>query len=176
MTAVTSTQLPGNGRPGRDTPPQVPSIPLSPELPPHLQDQSIGALVRDATTHLSTLIRSEVELAKAEVVAEVRKAVKGSVFFVIALTILLFSLFFVFIAIGEVLDIWLPRWAAFVIVVVAMFLGAGLFAFLGYRRVRSIRKPERTISTLQDAVHLTRRNGSENGTDGDGSHGPSAAG
>lgn len=160
MTAVTSTQSTGNGRQGPiGPPPQVPAIPLSPERHADPQDQSIGALVRDASTHLSTLIRSEVELAKAEVVSEVRKGVKGSVYFVIALTILLFSLFFLFLTIGEVLDIWLPRWASFAIVFGAMLLGAALFALLGYRRVRSIRKPERTISSLQDAVHLTRRNG-----------------
>jgi len=157
MTAVTSTQSTGNGLP------QVPSIPLSPEPPVNYHDQSIGALVREASTHLSTLIRSEVELARAEVVSEVRKAVKGSVYFVIALTILLFSLFFLFLTVGELLDIWLPRPAAFAIVFALMLVTAGLFGLLGYRRVRSIRKPERTISSLQDAVHLTRRDG--NGAD-----------
>lgn len=148
MTAVTSTQSP-----------QVPSIPLSPEPPVSHQDQSIGALVREASTHLSTLIRSEVELARSEVVSEIRKAVQGSVYFIIALTILLFSLFFLFLALGEVLDIWLPRSAAFGIVFGAMLLAAGLCALLGYLRVRSIRKPERTISSLQEAVNLTRRDG-----------------
>jgi uncharacterized membrane protein YqjE len=159
MTAVTSTQSTGDGRLGADTAPQVPSIPLSPEPSGYYSDQSLGGLVREATTHLSTLFRSEVELAKIEVVSEVRKGVKGSLYFIIALTILLFSLFFLFLTIGEVLDIWLPRSAAFAIVFVLMLTGAGLCALLGYRRVRSIRKPERTISSLQEAVHLTRRSG-----------------
>jgi uncharacterized membrane protein YqjE len=160
MTAVTSTQSTGDGRRGgADTAPQVPSIPLSPEPSGYYSDQSIGGLVREATTHLSTLFRSEVELAKIEVVSEVRKGIKGSLYFLIALTILLFSLFFLFLTIGEVLDIWLPRSAAFAIVFLLMLIGAGACALLGYRRVRSIRKPERTISSLQEAVHLTRRNG-----------------
>ena len=138
---------------------EVPSIPLSPDRPPGPAEQSIGYLVRQASTHLSTLIRSEVELARAEVVAEIRKGVRGSVYFVVALSILIFSLFFLFFAVGEVLDVWLPRWAAFAIVFGLMLLAAGLFVLLGYRRVRSIRRPERTISSLHDAVHLTRRNG-----------------
>ncbi|HEY3262915.1 MAG TPA: phage holin family protein [Pseudonocardiaceae bacterium] len=154
MTAVTSTQ-----------PPRVPAIPLSPEPPINHHDQSIGALVREASTHLSTLVRSEVELAKAEVVSEVRKGVKGSVYFVIALAVLLFSLFFLFLTIAEVLDIWLPRSAAFAIVFGLMLVAAGLFGLLGYRRVRSIRKPERTISSLHEAMQITRRNGDER--DGD---------
>lgn len=154
MAAVTSTQP-------RQAPPRVPSIPLSPDLPPSPTEQSIGNLVRDASAQLSTLLRAEVELAKSEVVSEVRKGLKGSVYFIVALTILLFSLFFAFLALGEVLDIWLPRSAAFGIVFLAMLLGAGLFAFLGYRRLRSIRKPERTINSLQETVHLTRRNGDD---------------
>jgi hypothetical protein len=160
MTAVTSTQSTGSGRRGgADEPPPVPSIPLSPEPPPYLQDQSIGGLVMQASTHLSTLVRSEIELARSEIVAEIRKGVRGSVYFVIALTILLFSLFFVFLALGEVLDIWLPRSAAFGIVVGVMLLAAALFGLLGYRRMRSIRKPERTINSLHEAAQLARRNG-----------------
>ncbi len=168
MAAVTSTQdVTGNGR---HLPPQVPSIPLSPDRPAPAHDQSIGNLVRDASAQLSTLVRAEVELAKAEVVSEVRKGLKGSVYFIIALTILLFSLFFLFLALGEVIDIWLPRSAAFGIVFAVMLLGAGLFALLGYRRVRSIRKPERTINSLQEAVQLTRRNGDDSADRDDRDH------
>lgn len=156
MTAVTSTQP-------RQAPPRVPSIPLSPDLPPAPHDQSIGNLVRDASAQVSTLLRAELELARAEITSEVRKGIKGSVYFVIALAILLFSLFFAFIAVGEVLDLWLPRSAAFGIVFGVMLLSAAFFALLGYRRVRSLRKPERTISTLQDTVQLTRRNGAHAG-------------
>lgn len=158
MTAVTSIP-----------PPQVPSIPLSPELPVNHQDQSIGSLVREASIHLSTLVRSEVELAKAEVVSEVRKGVKGSIFFAVALTIALFSFFFLFMALAEVLDAFVPRmsrWGAYSTVWGLMLLTAALFVLLGIRRVRSIRKPERTISSLQDAMHLARRNGAEHLADG----------
>lgn len=157
MTAVTSTQRTG-------VPPQVPSIPLSPERPTPPQDQSIGHLVKDATAHLSTLVRSEVELAKSEVVSEARKALKGSVFFLAALTVALFSLFFLFFAIAETLDVWLPRWAAFTIVFVAMLLAAGGLGLLGWRRMKSIQKPERTINSLQETAQLARR---RNGDDHD---------
>jgi uncharacterized membrane protein YqjE len=159
MTAVTSTQQFGNGRSRQAA--DVPSIPLSPDHPTGPADQSIGHLVRDASTHLSTLVRSEVELAKAEVVAEIRKGVRGSIYFVVALSILVFSLFFLFLAIGEVLDIWLPRSAAFGIVFVLMLLAAALFGLLGYLRVRSIRPPERTISSVRDTAALARRRSAE---------------
>jgi hypothetical protein len=92
------------------------------------------------------------------VTAEVRKGVKGSIFFVLALTILLFSLFFLFIAVAEVLAIWLPQWAGFSIVFGLMLVASGGCALLGLRRMRSIRKPERTISTVRETgAALARR-------------------
>jgi uncharacterized membrane protein YqjE len=148
---------------GAEVPPVLPSIPLAPEPVRSPGDQSIGALVRDATAHVSTLVRAEVELARAEVTAEVKKGVQGSVFFIIALVILLFSLFFAFFALGELLALWLRRPAAFAIVFGIMLLATALFALLGYLRVRKIRKPERTISTLKESAQvLTHR-----GRDGD---------
>jgi putative superfamily III holin-X len=159
MTAVTSTQQSGNGHGGGPGPAsgEVPSIPLSPDLPADRADQSIGYLVREASTHLSTLFRSEVELAKAEVATEIRKGVRGSVYFIVALSILVFSLFFLFFTVAEILAIWLPRSAAFGIVFVLMLLSTMLFALLGYLRMRSIRKPERTINSVRDTAALAKR-------------------
>lgn len=134
----------------------------------------MGDLVRDATRHFSTLIRSEVELAKSELAAEVRKGVKGSVMFVVALAILVFSLFFLFIAVGELLAVWMPRWAAFGIVFVLMVLTAAGFALFGWRRVRSIQKPDRTIRSVRDtgAALAHRRDGQQPEPLPDPEHGP----
>lgn len=154
-----STQPSGNGKHAfrdGDLPGSVPSIPLSPER--GLGDEtSVGNLVRDATTHLSALMRSELELAKAEIADEVKKATRGGIFFSIAGTVALFSLFIGFIALGEVFDIWLPRSAAFGIDFLLMLIVAGIFAWLGINRVKAIRKPERTISSLQETAQLAKR-------------------
>jgi hypothetical protein len=107
--------------------------------------------VRDASQQISTLVRAEVELAKTEIKGEVKKGVQGSVFFVLALTVLLFSSFFFFFFLAELLSEWLPRWAGFGIVFLLMFVGAVLFAFLGYLRVKKIRAPEKTITSLKQA-------------------------
>lgn len=167
MSPVTSRQPPSNGRHAKpDAPSGVRSLPLSPDPPRHHADASLGELVREAATHFSVLFRSEVELAKAEVTAEVRKGVKGSIFFVIALTILIFSLFFLFIALAQVLAIWLAQWAAFSIIFGLMVVTAAGFALVGWRRVRSIRKPERTISTVRDTgAVLTRRRSRQHAID-----------
>jgi uncharacterized membrane protein YqjE len=150
MSHVSSTQ-PRHGRHAKPEPPPAErSVPLSPVTFPQLADASLGELIREAATHFSTLFRSEVELAKAEVTAEVRKGVRGSLYFIIALAIVLFSLFFLFVTIAEVLAIWLPQWAGFGIVFALMLAAAATAALLGWRRVRAIRKPERTISTVRE--------------------------
>ncbi|MGH3491709.1 MAG: phage holin family protein [Sciscionella sp.] len=142
--------------------PAVPSIPLVDEGPygPRAAqdgDASIGALVRDASTHLSTLVRAEVELARSEVVGEVKKGVKGSLFFIVALTVVLFSLFFGFITLAEGIHaLGLPSWAAFGIVFVFMLLLAAGLGLIGYRKVRKIRAPERTISSVRDTATALR--------------------
>ncbi|WP_114454327.1 phage holin family protein [Halopolyspora algeriensis] len=138
------------------------SIPLSEEGTGAGSEQSIGTLAKDATTHLSTLVRAELELAKAELAGEVRKGVKGSVYFVLALTVLAFSTFFLFFTLAEGLaQLGLWRWAAFGIVFLVMLLTAGVLGFLGYRRVRKIRAPERTIASLKDTKQLTHRHSQE---------------
>jgi uncharacterized membrane protein YqjE len=129
----------------------VPYIPLS-RPDDKGGDQSIGALVKDATQHLSTLVRAEVELAKSEVVGEARKAVKGSIFFVIALVVALYSSFFFFFFLGELLSEWLQRWAAFGIVFALMLVVAALFGLLGYKRFKKIKAPERTIDSMRDTA------------------------
>jgi uncharacterized membrane protein YqjE len=143
-----------NSSSGADVPPVLPSIPLAPEPVRAAADQSIGGLVKEATSQISTLVRAEVELAKAEMTAEVKKGVQGSVFFVIALTVVLFSLFFGFFALAELLALWLVRPAAFAIVFAGMLLFAGLCGLIGFLRVRKIRKPERTISSLKESAQV----------------------
>jgi hypothetical protein len=137
----------GNGQDsGRNR--TITSIPLS-EVDT-TANASIGDLVRDAAEQMSTLVRAEVALAKAEVTGEVRKGLQGSVYFIVALTILLFSTFFFFFFLAELLDLWLYRWAAFLVVFGLMIVAAGVFAFLGYRKVRKLRAPEKTIESLKE--------------------------
>lgn len=136
---------------GNGVPNTISSIPLTDVDARTPGRASIGNLVKDATTQVSTLVRAEVALAKAEVTGEVKKGLQGSVFFIVALTVLLFSSFFFFFFAAELLDVWLYRWASFLIVFVFMVLVAGLFGFLGYRRVKKLRKPEKTIDSLKQA-------------------------
>ena len=132
-------------------PSTVTSIPLA---DPHAMpaDPSIGALVKDATTQVSTLVRAEVELAKAEITRDVKKGLTGSVFFILALVVLLYSTFFMFFFLAELLDNWLWRWAAFLAVFILMLVVTAVFALLGYLKVRRIRGPQQTIESVKETT------------------------
>ncbi|MEV6068654.1 phage holin family protein [Nocardia sp. NPDC052001] len=137
----------GNGRNG-DRTRTITSIPLS-DVDTH-ESATIGSLVRDATEQMSTLVRAEVALAKAEVTGEVKKGLQGSVFFIAALTVLLFSSFFFFFFLAELLDVWVYRWLAFLIVFLLMIVATAALALFGYLKVRKLRAPEKTIESLKE--------------------------
>jgi hypothetical protein len=68
---------------------------------------------------------------------------------------------FILVTIALVLAIWWPQWAGFLIVTGVMILSAGLFGFLGFRRVRRIRGPRQTISSVKDTASALRRRESD---------------
>ena len=130
-------------------PTTVTSIPL---VDPHAAkpDPSIGDLVKDATSQVSTLVRAEVALAKAEITRDVKKGLTGSVFFILALVVLFYSTFFFFFLLAELLDSWVWRWAAFLIVFGIMVVVTAVLALLGYLKVRRIRGPQQTIESVKE--------------------------
>ena len=73
---------------------QVNSIPLS-DVDSNTNG-SIGELVTNATEQMSSLVRAEVELAKAELTREAKKGAIGGGLFGIAGTVALYSSFFFF--------------------------------------------------------------------------------
>jgi uncharacterized membrane protein YqjE len=139
-----------NGDRKSGVPTTVTSIPL---VDPHAPkpDPSVGELVKDATSQMSTLVRAEVELARAEITRDVKKALTGSVYFILALVVLFYSTFFFFFFFADLLDLWLQKWAADLIVFGLMLLTTGLLGFFGYLKVRKIRGPQKTIESVKEA-------------------------
>lgn len=138
-----------NGDRADGVPNTLTSIPLT---DPHAlsAEPSIGELVKDATAQMSTLVRAEVELARAEITRDVKKGLTGSVFFIAALVVLFYSTFFFFFFLAELLDNWLWRWAAYLIVFGIMVVTTALLALLGFLKVRRIRGPQQTIESVKE--------------------------
>jgi membrane protein implicated in regulation of membrane protease activity len=134
---------------------------VSPALrgePAATAEPSVGTLVQSAMADVSTLIRAEMELAKAEVGKSAKKAGIGAGAFGAAGVVLAFSGFFFGIALAEFLTwLGLERWISYLIVWFLLVLLAGLAALVGRRYIKKIEKPERTLETLQDLPEVLRR-------------------
>ena len=163
----------GNGKTG--VPSTLTTIPLT---DPHAKppEPSIGDLIKDATTQVSTLVRAEVALARAEITRDVRKGLTGSVFFIGALVVLFYSTFFFFFFLAELLNTWLWRWVAYLIVFGIMVVVGALLGLLGFLKVRRIRGPRETIASVRETrtaltpTHDKAATGSRQLTESDGRH------
>ncbi|UOY00071.1 phage holin family protein [Blastococcus sp. PRF04-17] len=122
------------------------------------EEPSVGTLVQSAMADLSTLVRAEIELAKAEVGRSAKKAGISVGLFGAAGVLAAFAGIYLFVTIAEALTaLGLPRWVSYGIVTLFLLLLAGIAAMVGLRLIKKIEKPERTIETLRDLPELARR-------------------
>ena len=133
-----------------DFSPRVNSIPLSDVDSTRPGETSMGQLVSNVSQQVSSLVRSEIELAKTELTQSAKRGGTGVGLFIAAGVIALYSTFFLFFFTAELLDIWLDRWAAFLIVFLVMLVVAGILAFIGLTQVKKVRKPEKTIESVNE--------------------------
>lgn len=135
------------------TPSTDPTVAKPPRSEPPAAEPSIGALVAEASQSLSTLVHDEIELAKLELKASVRHAGTGVGLFGAAAVVLAFSLTFGFLALAEGLvaaGLW--RWVAYLVVFVLQLAVVGGCVYLGIKKVKRVRAPERTIETSKETV------------------------
>jgi membrane protein implicated in regulation of membrane protease activity len=126
--------------------------------PSGTDEPSVGTLVQSAMADVSTLVRAEIELAKAELGRSAKKAGIGAGAFGAAGVVLAFSGFFFGIALAEFLT-WLGliRWVSYLIVWFLLVILAGIAALVGRRYIKRIEKPERTIETLRELPEVIHR-------------------
>jgi uncharacterized membrane protein YqjE len=121
------------------------------------EQPSVGELVRQASEHVSTLVRGEIELAKAELSGTVKRAGIGGGLLAAAAAVLVFSVPFLFVVLAEVLvAIGLYRWLSYLIVWVVFLLVAAVLALIGRRQLKKVRKPERTLETVKETAAWAR--------------------
>ena len=156
--ATISTEHPPRLVPPTSPPPVQLSKPAEWTPDPGAAQPSLGELVKDASTHLSTLVRGEIELARTELTAAAKKGALGAAYFGAAAVVLVFSLVFLLISLAEgLVQLGLYRWLSYLIVWLLLVVIAGVAALLGIKAVKRVRKPERTIETLKDSKQLLQR-------------------
>jgi len=129
----------------------------TPELPSK-DDPTIGRLVADASRDVSTLVRSEIALAKSELKISVKAGGIGAVLFGVAAFIGLLAIIMLSIAVAYFIHMTgLDLAWCFLIVFVLYVLVAGLLALVGRRKVRQVKAPERAIHHAQELKNIRKR-------------------
>lgn len=127
---------------------------MTDQLPPQASDdRSIGDIVGDIASDLTTMVRSELELAKTEAKAEVTKAGKGAGLFggaaLAGFFALLFLSLFGMYLLAEVMDV---QWAALIVFGVWLVLAASM-AVLGRSQMKKLNPTlDRTQESLKEDV------------------------
>ena len=118
-----------------------------------ISDVSVGEIMGRISADMSTLMRQEMQLAKAELTVEAKKAGAAAGMLAAAGVAGFFLLMFALITLWQALASWFDEdaWSALVVTVLLAVV-AGVLALMGKKKLQQVNpKPEQTIETLQEA-------------------------
>ena len=145
---TTGESIPPDGG-GYGTPtPWRPEPAAPPAGGPDVEQASVGELIGNVTRDLSTLMRQELALARAELKQEATKAGKAAGAYtgagIAGWFVLLFLSIALWAGLSNVMD---PGWAGLIVAAVWAVIAAVLYA-TGRAKMREVGPPERTVDTL----------------------------
>ena len=104
-------------------------------------ERTLGQLVADATHDISSIVRSEIALAKAEIGADAKKAGLGAGMFAVAGTFAFLALILLLIAAAYgLVAAGLAPWLAFLIVAVVLLVVGAILVLVGKSSIDSSRQ------------------------------------
>ena len=123
-----------------------------------LHEKPIGELLRDLSQQTTTLVRQELELAKAEVAQKGKNVGAGAGLFGAAGVAALATLGALTAFLILLLDIVLPAWAAAGIVTLLYAIPAAVLALRGRDKVKEATPlaPEQTVETVKEDIEWAK--------------------
>ena len=131
---------------------------MSDRQPAVAEEPTIGKLVVDASRDVSSLIQSEIALAKSELRISVKAGGVSIGLFAAAAFLGLLAVIMVSIAFAYFLNMTgLDLAWCFLIVFGVYLLLAGLLGFIGVRTIKKVKAPERAIEQAKENRALLKR-------------------
>lgn len=128
------------------------------ERVPATDDPTIGKLVGDVSNDVSSLIRSEIALAKTELKFSAKAGGVGIGLFAAAAFLLVLAVIMLSVAIAYFINFTgLDLAWCFLIVFGFYALVAAVLGLFGYRSVRKVRGPEASIEQLKETKAVLKR-------------------
>jgi uncharacterized membrane protein YqjE len=118
--------------------------------------KSAGQLVKEVTEDLSTLVRKEIDLAKAELGKSMAAKAKGAAIIAIAGVLGLFALIFLLLAIRDGFDTFLWTWLSDLITAAILLVIAGIAALVARKKLATPMKTDLTKKTIKDDVEWAK--------------------
>jgi VIT1/CCC1 family predicted Fe2+/Mn2+ transporter len=124
-----------------------------------VSDQSTAELVRRASEQLSTLVRDELSLAKAELSGKARHAGTGVGLFGGAGVVALYGVAVLAATAVIALDLVWPLWLSALVVGVALLVLAGILALVGRAQLRQgvPPTPDETVASIKADIETVKR-------------------
>jgi hypothetical protein len=119
-------------------------------------DRSAMSIVMSIVDDIRLLIRKELELARQEITAAVTARGIGVGVLAAAGVVALFGFGFLALAISALFDLFLPTWAAHLVVALLFFGLAGLGALYAKKRIKSAPMVEETKRTIKEDVEWAK--------------------
>jgi uncharacterized membrane protein YqjE len=114
-------------------------------------EQSLGSMIGDLVGDLQDLVRGEVALAKQEVKEEAKAAGVGAGLMVGAGVLALVALIFIGLALTYGLALFIPTWAAALIVAIVYLIGGYVLFNKGKKQLQQVNPvPQRTLESLKE--------------------------
>jgi uncharacterized membrane protein YqjE len=121
------------------------------------REQSVGELLKQLSQETTTLVRKELELAKAEVAEKGKQAGVGAGMFGGAGVAGLMALFALTLTAIFALDTFMKGWLAALIVTLVWGAIAGVLALLGRNRIKEATPPApQTVETVKEDVRWAK--------------------
>ena len=118
--------------------------------------KSVGQLLKEISEDFSTLFRTEIDLAKAELGSSISAKVQGVVIVAIAGAFAFFALIFLLLAVRDGLDTFLWTWVADIataLILILVGVGAVLFA---RKKLATPIKADLTKQTVKEDIEWAK--------------------
>jgi uncharacterized membrane protein YqjE len=111
----------------------------------------MAEVFRDIIANVQEMVRSEMRLARVEIREEASKTARAGAMLGAGAVLAMIAGVFLLVCVAQLLDLFMPDWAAALVVALAMGIPAAILISKGRDRLR-VPMPEKTIENVKENV------------------------
>jgi uncharacterized membrane protein YqjE len=122
-------------------------------------DRSLSQLLGDSVQNIQDILRSELQLAKIEVMEEAKSGLRAAVLLIAGAVLAVLALEFLLFTVIWILDAFvMSLWLAGVVVTIPVMVAAAVLILVGKARLQSLNPtPELTFESVKENVEWVKQ-------------------